>query len=165
MVWVIVPAFAVAMLALVVAWLCNGHVDRTTYWTSQRGYFIALNHALATLPERVWSNLTILGEAWVLLFLLSPLILWRPRAWAAILGGAPIAATLSALGKHLASIPRPRAVLDEHNYLVIGHSLSAHNSFPSGHAIVAFGVATAVLATLIPDPRGWRNGHRSQLPC
>jgi membrane-associated phospholipid phosphatase len=153
--WGTVPTIAVAVLALGVEWLGNGHFDRTVYWVSQREYFISLNLALSMWPPRVWSNLTLLGEAWVLLFMLSPLLIWRPRAWAAILGSVPVAAMISAIGKHLAGIPRPRAVLDEYHFVVIGNSLSAHNSFPSGHAIVAFTAAIAVLATLVPQPRGW----------
>jgi membrane-associated phospholipid phosphatase len=155
LVWGTVPTIAVAMLALAVEWLGNGHVDRTVYWVSQREYFISLNQALSVWPPRVWSNLTLLGEAWVLLLLLSPLVIWRPRAWAAILGSVPAAALISIMGKRLAGIPRPRAVLDEYHFVVIGNSLSAHNSFPSGHAIVAFTAAIAVLATLVPQPRGW----------
>jgi membrane-associated phospholipid phosphatase len=153
--WGTVPTIAAALLALTIAWLTHGEFGRTAYWTSQRESFVALNLALSVWPDRVWSNLTLLGETWVLLFLLSPFIAWRPRVWAAILCAAPIAATISEIGKRMAEIPRPRAVLDQHHFVVIGHPLSAHNSFPSGHAIVAFTAAIAVLATLLPHPRGW----------
>jgi membrane-associated phospholipid phosphatase len=152
--WGMAPTVAFVAVLLTVVWLGNGHLNRTLYWTSQRDYFISLNLALSAWPPRLWSNLTLLGEAWVLLFILSPVLIWQPRAWAAILGAAPVAAAISAMGKHLAQIPRPRAVLDDH-FVLIGNSLSAHNSFPSGHAIVAFTAAIAVLATLVPRPRGW----------
>jgi membrane-associated phospholipid phosphatase len=144
------------LVVLLVAWLSDWDLVRTGYWTIQRDWFIALNLALTAWPGQVWSNLTLLGDATVLIPLLSLLIIWRPQAWAAMLAAAPVALVLSLTVKHLAVVPRPAAVLDRHLFTIIGETLSAHNSFPSGHAVTIFAGVTAVLVTLILPPRSWR---------
>jgi membrane-associated phospholipid phosphatase len=133
-----------------------GHGDLSDYGALQRDWFITINHALASAPGQIWSNLTLLGDGAVLLALLSPLILWRPQAWGAMLGAAPFAGALSATAKHWFAMPRPAAVLDPQQINVIGDALTAHNSLPSGHALTIFTGLIALLAVLLPRPAGWR---------
>jgi membrane-associated phospholipid phosphatase len=154
--WVMVATLSILLAGLLVKWLTDWHFDQVGYWSIQRDWFITLNHALNSWPEQAWSNLTLFGDATVLIPLLSPLIIWRAQAWAAALAAAPFAGILSATGKYLAAVPRPAAVIDQHHFTVINHAITAHNSLPSGHSITIFAGTIAVLATLAPQPLNWR---------
>lgn len=149
--WVIVATPTILLVVLIVVWLSDWRFDREGYCTIQRDWFIVLNQALNSWPSQFWSNLTLLGDATVLIPLLSPLILWRAQAWAAILAAAPLASVLSVSAKHFAAVPRPAAFLDQHQFTVIGNALTAKNSFPSGHAITIFAGVAAVLLILAPQ--------------
>lgn len=151
------PVLAVVLVLILAAWPNQWHLDRTGYWTSQIDWFITLNLALSAWPGQIWSNLTLLGDAAVLIVLLCPLLVWRPQAWAAMLGAAPVAAAIWVTGKYLAAMPRPAAVLDQQHFTVIGDTLSVYNSLPSGHMITVFAATIAVFATLIPQPRSGRD--------
>jgi membrane-associated phospholipid phosphatase len=148
---------ALLLVVLLVARFGGWPLDRVSYWTLQRDWFLGLNHALSAWPGQVWSNLTLLGDGAVLLLLLSPLIVWRAQAWAAMLGAVPAASLLSMVGKYLAAEPRPAAVLDHHLFTIIGKPLTDHTSLPSGHSITVFAVAIALSATLLPYPSGPRH--------
>lgn len=125
-------------------------------WPSQQAAFLAMNNwCLTTLPASLWSGLTLLGDSTVLMPMLALLLLRKPQAWAAVLASVPAGALISVLGKHWAGVARPAAILDPTLFTLIGPALQ-HNSFPSGHSISAFAAAAAVLATLMPWPRGSR---------
>ncbi|PNK61511.1 phosphatase PAP2 family protein [Psychrobacter sp. FDAARGOS_221] len=91
-----------------------------------------------------------LGDTSVLLMLLSPILLYQKRVWLLILASAPIATLASAVGKHLLDVPRPGAVLEAGQFVVIGDFLTAHNSLPSGHTITAFTGIIAITIGLFP---------------
>ena len=146
--WISVPVLGMVLVALTVSSLNNWQFDREGYWLVQRDWFFALNNAFAFWPERVWADIAELGSGEVLLLLLSPLLIRFPRSWLAMLFAAPVAAILSATGKYLAAVPRPAAVLDQHQFTVIGDVLAAHNSFPSGHSITIGAAAIAFLASM-----------------
>jgi membrane-associated phospholipid phosphatase len=101
--------------------------------------FLALNALGPMTGDLFWANVTILGDAAVVLAL--GLAFWRRRPellwaflWAALL------ATLWARGfKPLLDVPRPPAVLGDAVH-VIGRTYRA-DSFPSGHATAAFTMA------------------------
>lgn len=101
--------------------------------------FLALNALGPMTGDLFWANVTILGDAAVVLAL--GLALWRRRPallwaflWAALL------ATLWARGfKPLLEVPRPPALLGDAVH-VIGRTYRA-DSFPSGHATAAFTLA------------------------
>lgn len=101
--------------------------------------FLALNALGPMTSDLFWANVTILGDAAVVLAL--GLALWRRRPdllwaflWAALL------ATLWARGfKPLLDVPRPPALLGDAVH-VIGRAYRA-DSFPSGHATAAFTLA------------------------
>lgn len=152
-VWVVIPVLIILFTGFVVLWLSNGTLSRTNYWHIQSNQFIALNHVLSALPALFWFNLTLLGDALVLFPLLSFLLIWRPQAWASMFGAIPVAVLLSTVGKSVAAIPRPAAVLDLQIFTIIGDSLTAHNSLPSGHSIAVFAAATAVFATFTLLPQ------------
>ncbi len=152
-VWTVVPVLIILFVGCVVLWLSDGVLSRTHYWQIQSNQFIALNHALSALPALFWFNLTLLGDALVLFPLLSFLLIWKPQAWASMFGAIPLSTLLSVGGKHLMAVPRPAAVLDGSLFIIIGDSLTSHNSLPSGHSITVFAVATAVFATFMLVPR------------
>ena len=112
-----------------------------------RALFLSINQTAVDWPATAWSAITTLGDASVLFALLSPLLLFRPQALAAVLMGVPLGGLSSVLLKRVFDAPRPAAVLDAAQYHLIGPLLS-HHSFPSGHTISAFAAAVAVLAVL-----------------
>ncbi|MDQ7075690.1 MAG: phosphatase PAP2 family protein [Gammaproteobacteria bacterium] len=125
-------------------------LDQADYWHLQVETFLNLNHLLST-QSNLWFNLTQLGDAFVLLPLFSCLIIWRPQAWAAIFAAVPLAAFLSWIGKLLAAMPRPAAVLDHTLFNIVGPTLSSSTSLPSGHTLTLFAVITAVSVILLPQ--------------
>jgi membrane-associated phospholipid phosphatase len=142
--WVVLP-----ILALLLALAVQMQAGSFTTALTNRALFSAINNAAMQLPAAAWSILTTLGDASVLFALLSPLLLIRPQALAAVLAAVPLGGLFSVLLKRLFDAPRPAAVLDAAQFHLIGPLLSNH-SFPSGHTISAFAAAVAVLAALQP---------------
>lgn len=118
--------------------------------------FLWLNAACAALPDWLWASLTITGHTSVAFALLGLLLLPKIKR-ADIITGLFVAAILggivSTVVKESLQIPRPPAVLAEGQFYLIGHKLDLV-SFPSGHTLTAFGVATLLLLGL--QLRGWR---------
>jgi len=154
--WIFLAALAGLPLLSFTLWLGYGPLAREEYCAFQRDVFISLNLALNTWPAQFWSNLTLLGDAGVLIPLLSLIIIWRPQAWAATIAAAPVASLLSVILKHIAAVPRPAAFLGQDQFTVIGHALTASNSFPSGHSLTIFTGVIAVLVVLFPQSPTWR---------
>lgn len=148
--WVVFP-----LAALAVALVVQLQFSESSLRASHRGLFVAINYAAMQWPATAWSILTTLGDASVLFALLSPLLLLRPQALAAVLAGVPLGGLFSVLLKRTFDAPRPGAVLDAAQFHLIGPLLSNH-SFPSGHTISAFAAAVAVLAVLQPSARTLR---------
>jgi len=133
--------FAIASALAAALAAAGAGVDRTA--------FLAINQAAARyLPEPVPSNLTILGHGLVAVMLLAPLLRRAPHVLGAALYAAPLAALFSRCGKWLVAAARPAAVLDPSGFRVQGPLLSAHNSFPSGHAITIFLVVSVLILGL-----------------
>jgi membrane-associated phospholipid phosphatase len=145
--WAVLPLAALA-LALAV----QMQPGTSTAALMNRALFSTINHAASPWPARVWSVLTAMGDASVLFALLSPLVLIRPQALAAVLAAVPLGGLFSVLLKRVFDAPRPASVLDAAQFHLIGPLLSTH-SFPSGHTISAFAAAMAVLAVLQPAAR------------
>lgn len=146
------PAFVTLLLVgLLVQWH-GGGIAGTARWPAQQAVFLAWNSSFAAMPSTLWSAITLLGDAAVLMPVLALFVLGRPRVWAAMLASVPAGALLSTTVKHWAAVPRPPAVLGHTWFKLIGPALY-NNSFPSGHAISAFAVAAAVLATCAARPR------------
>jgi len=111
-----------------------------------RALFLAINQAAVRwLPEWLPSCLTILGHGLVAVMVLAPLLQRAPQVLAAALYAAPLAALLSRCGKLLAVAARPALVLDPSSFHVQGPLLKGHNSFPSGHSITIFLVASVLI--------------------
>lgn len=145
------PAFVTLALIWLLVHRQGGGITGTARWSEQQATFLAWNAAFSVLPPELWSVITVLGDATVLLLLLALFLLCKPQVWAAALASAPAAALLSTSVKHWAEVSRPAAILDQLVFILIGPEMH-HNSFPSGHAITAFAAAAAVLATLVRTP-------------
>lgn len=151
--WLWLPLLLLSTGWMMAFVLGHGLPDRTLYWQMQQDLFLTLNHGFSALPATIWSNLTELGDATVLAPLAALATLHKRQAWMAVLGALPFAAVFSLAGKKLAAVPRPAAVLDTQSFEVIGSTLTAHNSMPSGHSITVFAVLVAWLVITVPRPR------------
>ena len=114
--------------------------------------FVYLNTLCAPVAAPFWTGLSMLGNAWGVLAITSPLLVRAPRLMWAWLCAAPFAIVFARLGKGLIESPRPAAVVDNNHIRVVGELL--HNvSMPSGHTLTAFAVATAIYFALPPGGR------------
>ena len=138
----LVAAFA-ALSALGALALANGGLDRPI--------FAAINgFAARDLPRGLPSDLTILGHGLVAVMLLAPFLGSNPRVLAAGILAAPLAGLFSWAGKTTFGRPRPAAALGASHIHIEGQTLAAHNSFPSGHSITIFLVATVLILACRP---------------
>jgi len=126
-------------------------INQIDYVTFQTNAFIFINQALKT-DSNFWLNVTQLGDAMILFPLLSFLIPRYPQLWAALFGAVPLSALLSYGFKQFFDVPRPAAVIDNNLFTILGDTLTAHNSLPSGHTITIFTAITVVLGVMIPQP-------------
>lgn len=114
--------------------------------------FYYLNALAREWPDSVWGFFVNLGNGWGLYALAFPLLLFAPRIMmAAILSGIP-AGILSRSLKLLFEVPRPPAVLDNSTFFILEEAMHAH-SLPSGHAMTAFAVATALYFAIAQSAR------------
>lgn len=155
------PLICLLSLTLTLLWLTGGDINRTSYWSTQLTWFATISEAL--YPWRVFfDNVTQLGDALILLPIISLLLVWRPQVWAGFFGAIPLGVLLSVGGKYLAAIPRPGAVLDPAIYTAVG-GMKGYHSFPSGHTITIFTIMTIIL--LISIPKIQRRVHYLLLVC
>ncbi len=105
--------------------------------------FLAINHFTQQLPDIIWATFTFLGNGWGIFAIAFPLLLLAPRSLTAGIFSGAIAAVTSATLKTLFNLPRPASVLTEGAFYRLGEPL-LHRSFPSGHTITAFAIASAL---------------------
>ena len=118
--------------------------------------FLWLNAACTALPDWLWACLTITGHTSVAFALLGLLLLPKIKQPGVITGlfvAALLGGVVSVAAKEFFQVLRPPAVLAEGQFHLIGHKLDLV-SFPSGHTLTAFGVATLLILGL--QLRGWR---------
>ncbi len=117
--------------------------------------FVYINTLCVLVAAPFWTGLSMLGNAWGVLAVTSPLLVRAPRLMWAWLCAAPFAVLFARLGKGLIESPRPAAVVDNTQMRVVGELL--HNvSMPSGHTLTAFTVASAIYFAL---PQVGRRKH------
>lgn len=123
--------------------------------TFEPATFVYLNTLCAPVAAPFWTGLSMLGNAWGILAVTSPLLVRAPQLMWAWLCAAPFAIVFARGGKGLIESPRPAAVVDNDHMRVVGELL--HNvSMPSGHTLTAFTVATAIYFAL---PQAGRAKH------
>jgi membrane-associated phospholipid phosphatase len=109
--------------------------------------FIAINQACLLLPAPVWTGLSLLGNAWGVLAVTSPLLVLAPRLLWAWLCAVPFGVVFARLGKGLLDSPRPAAMVDSSVFRLVGEKLEVA-SMPSGHTLTAFAVASSLYFAL-----------------
>lgn len=110
--------------------------------TNQR-LFLFINHLLYLEPAALWLNITLFGDAGMIMVLVLPFIGRRPDLiWSALLA-AVITTLLVNGGKEFFLLDRPPHVLTADQFHQIGNVFSAA-SFPSGHTAAAFTLAGVV---------------------
>lgn len=114
--------------------------------------FLAINRACGVLPPPLWTALSLLGNAWGVLAVTSPLLVLAPRLLWAWLCAVPFGVVFARLGKGLLDSPRPAALLDNSLFRLVGEKLEVA-SMPSGHTLTAFAVASSLYFAL---DVGWR---------
>lgn len=135
-------------IVLFIVWSLEASVSRNTYILVQKEWFISVNYFLnktLNIPSIIWSNLTYFGNALVTFLLLSFLVIKQPKTWAAIMGSIPLAIIFSSVGKSMAGVPRPAAILNHDAFIIIDKALTGYNSLPSGHSITIFSVMTVLI--------------------
>ena len=117
-------------------------------------WMLHINGWCRPLPDTLWTGFSLLGNAWGLLALTAPLLLWAPRQMWAWLCSAPFAVLFARLGKGFVDSPRPAAEIANEQLRIVGDVLYSA-SMPSGHTLTAFAVASALYFSLAPAKR-WR---------
>lgn len=122
------------------------------WWEPQM--FLAINQGSSVVSPFVWTAWSLLGNAWGVLGVTAPLLVWGRRYLWAWLCAAPFAIVFARVGKAVIEHPRPAAVVDNTLMHMVGEPL--HNvSMPSGHTLTAFAVAAGLYFAL-PQARRWR---------
>ena len=122
------------------------------HW-GEPGLFLAINQACLLLPAPVWAGLSLMGNAWGVLAVTSPLLMLAPRLLWAWICAVPFAVLFARVGKGLLQSPRPAAVIDNALFRLVGEKLEVA-SMPSGHTLTAFAVASSLYFALDAQRRG-----------
>lgn len=119
------------------------------YIQIQKNCFYFLNSKLSQFPNTQY-NLTQLGDALIFLSFLAIFIIYAPKIWESLLSASLLSCLFSSLLKKIFAVPRPAAVLDNDSFVIIGKTLSGHNSVPSGHSITDFTTLTVLMFAFFP---------------
>lgn len=120
----------------------------------QKEWFYYLNGHLSKFRHLQY-NLTQLGDAFIILSLMTPFIVYAPKLMEALISASIISALLSSLLKAIFAVPRPAAVLHQDTFVIIGNVLqSLTSSLPSGHAITIFTFLTILMFGFMPKKKG-----------
>lgn len=148
----LIPLFFI--IAIVFVLYRQGSFSIDNYVQVQKSAFLYINAELSQFPTIIY-NLTQLGDALILLSLLTIFILYTPKLWEALLSASLVSALFSNVLKKIFSVPRPAAMLDNDSFTIIGKTLTGHNSLPSGHSITVFTILTVLLYAFMP--KKWSN--------
>lgn len=146
------PIFLLPVLLLVVVVLflySQNALCVEGYIQIQKNSFFLINHNLGQYPY-LQINLTQLGDALVILSLLSIFFVYASKVWEALLSGSLVSLLLASLLKKIFAMPRPAAVFSDDSFIIIGKKLTGHNSLPSGHSITVFTALTVLLFSFMP---------------
>lgn len=120
------------------------------YAQIQKDSFFFINHILGHYPGLQY-NLTQLGDALIFLSFLSIFLVYNPKVYESLLSGLLVSFIFSRVLKNIFAVPRPAAMFNHNSFIIVGKTLSGHNSLPSGHAITVFAVLTVLLFAFMPQ--------------
>jgi len=125
------------------------------YVQVQKDSFLLINTSLGQYLS-LHHNLTQMGDTLIFLSFLSILIVYAPKVWEALIVALVFSLLLTSIPKKIFAIPRPAAMFDNAQMIIIGERLSGHNSFPSGHSITIFSILTVLLFSYLPNNMGYK---------
>jgi membrane-associated phospholipid phosphatase len=138
------------LLSLVVFLYSKNALSVINYVEIQKNYFYLINAQLSQFPHLIY-NLTQFGDALVFFSLLTPLLLYIPKIWEALLSGSIVSLMLSRVLKDMFSVPRPAQIYDGTSFEIVGEKLIGYSSLPSGHSITVFCTLTVLLFAFVPN--------------
>ncbi|SUJ26962.1 PAP2 (acid phosphatase) superfamily protein [Sphingobacterium spiritivorum] len=141
----------VFLLAIIVFYLYSqDSLSVAKYIDIQKGSFLLINSKLSQFPG-IEYNLTQFGDALIFLSLLTVFFVFAPKLWEALIVTSLVSCLYSGILKKIFAIPRPAAVFDITSFVIIGKTLTGHNSLPSGHSITVFSTLTVLLFAFTPQ--------------
>ncbi|MCX6171720.1 MAG: phosphatase PAP2 family protein [Flavobacterium sp.] len=143
----LIPLFFILAITLFV--YSQGAFSIDNYVQIQKSTFLFINAELSQFPNIIY-NLTQLGDAMILLSLLTIFIIYAPKLWEALLSASLVSALFSNVLKKIFAVPRPAALFDNSSFTIIGKTLTGQNSLPSGHSITVFTILTVLLYAFMP---------------
>lgn len=111
---------------------------------SNQPLFLYLNEILYFRPEDIWINITLYGDAAMVMIMLLPLTGKRPDIIVRTFIAAIITTIILHSFKTYFPIPRPPSVFSPDMMHQLGNQFW-HGSFPSGHAAAPFTLAAMVI--------------------
>jgi len=143
--------FPIVFLMIIVLFLYQQNaLSIDSYAQIQKNCFLFLNSKLSQFPKTIF-NLTQLGDSIVLFSFLGVFIIYAPKIWESLISASLVSCAICTSLKEVFSVPRPAAVFDNNSFVIIGKTLTGHNSLPSGHSISAFTVLTVLLYAFMPQ--------------
>lgn len=144
------PLVLIVLIVLVL--YLNSVTSVESYVSFQKEYFIKINAELSKFPI-LQKNLTECGDTLVVFCLFSVFLFKTPKLWEGLLLGSLISGVFSNILKAVFSVPRPAAMYDNNEFVIIGESLVGHNSLPSGHSITVFVGISILIFSFMPFKR------------
>ncbi|WP_372473723.1 phosphatase PAP2 family protein [Capnocytophaga sp. ARDL2] len=133
----------------------NNALSADGYVNIQKSWFYFLNKHLSRFPD-VQNNLTQLGDAFIVLSLLSVFYILYPNFWHVLIRSSILSLFLSKIPKSLFYIPRPATCYELNTFQIIGKKIVGFSSCPSGHSITIFTWLVVVLLFFSPEKRSYR---------
>ena len=138
---------------LILLFLYQHHaLNANDYVQVQQDAFFFINAHLSKFPV-IMNNLTQLGDELIFLSFLTIFLLTAPLLWEAMISASLVSLIISNTLKNFFAIPRPAAILDHHQFVIIGRTLSGHNSLPSGHSITVFTLLTVIAYAFLSNKK------------
>ena len=116
------------------------------------GLFLAINQACAVVPAVAWAAISLGGNAWGVLALTSPLLVFAPRFVWAWLCAVPVGVIMARIGKEWLFSPRPAGLIEHAQIRIVGEPMELA-SMPSGHTLTAFAVAGSIYFAIDAERR------------